>query len=523
MLETVDLSKKLDKEAYKELFPQLRHRLWELQREAYEKGMPTLIVFEGWDASGKGDSIRYLTRYLDPRGCHVHPISAPLEEERLRPFLWRYWTKIPGKGQMAIFDRSWYGRVMVQRIDKMCTEDEWRRAYSEIDQFERQLVDDGTVIVKFWLHITKKEQRKRFRQAAKDPFLRWTVQKEDWRHHKQYRKYLEAVEEMLERTSTHYAPWTVVAATDRRFRRVKVFQTICESMQAGLKRLAQIRAVAPVEPPKKAKKSAKKSGAGRKDATPDEADAAVPALGRMPTILDSVDLSVSMDKEEYTRELKKWQLRQRELEFACYKHRMPVIIVYEGWDAGGKGGNIRRVTETLDPRGYSVIPIAAPTGDEKTHHYLWRFWRQIPKAGHLAIFDRSWYGRVMVERIEGFCTEAEWRRAFQEIREFERHLTDYGTVLVKFWLHISPEEQLRRFQERDNVTYKKYKLTDEDWRNRMKWDEYHQAVVDMLHETSTTSAPWTVVEGNCKYYARVKALRTIATAIEQELGRKRRA
>ena len=510
MLETVDLAKKLDKAVYRDLFPKLHHRLWELQRETYEKGMPTLILFEGWDAAGKGDSIQRLARWLDPRGCHVHPISAPLEDERLRPFLWRYWIKIPGKGQMAIFDRSWYGRVLVQRIDGLCTEEEWRRAYSEIDQFERQLVDDGTVIVKFWLHISRKEQAKRFRQAQKDPFLKWTVQKEDWRHHKQYDKYLQAVEEMLERTSTHYAPWTVVEATDRRFRRVRIFQTICEAMQSGLKRLAATsRAPAPSPEPADAPAAP----------APDD----VPALKHLPTILDTVDLDASMTKEEYRPALKQWQLRLRELEFGCYKHRTPVVIVYEGWDAGGKGGNIRRVTETLDPRGYSVTPIAAPTGDEKTHHYLWRFWRQLPKAGHLAIFDRSWYGRVMVERVEGFCTEDEWRRAFQEIREFERQLTDFGTVLVKFWMHISPEEQLRRFQERDSVTYKNYKLTDEDWRNRLKWDAYREAVVDMLHETSTTAAPWTVVEANCKYCARVKALKTLCEAIEQGLdGRGRR-
>ncbi|MFH1740848.1 MAG: phosphate--AMP phosphotransferase [bacterium] len=497
MLETVDLSQKLGKEDYKEWFPRLKEDLRRLQQEVREAGIPVVILFEGWDASGKGDSISQLVDRLDPRGFRVHPISAPLPEELYRPFLWRFWTKAPGRGQIGIFDRSWYGRVMVERVDKLCTPEQWHQAYQEINEFERQLVDDGTIIVKLWLHISKKEQKKRFKQCEKDPFMKWKVTKEDWKHYKQYKTHLQVTEEMLERTSTHYAPWTIVEATDRRFRRVKIFKTIVEAVQAALNK--------------------KRSQAATHEDVHKQIEVA--ALKDMPSVLDRVDLSLSFEREEYQKKLLKGQVRLRELEFECFKHRMPVIVVYEGWDAGGKGGNIKRVTQNLDPRGYSVTPIAAPSGEEKTHHYLWRFWNQIPKAGHIAVFDRSWYGRVMVERIEGFCTTTEWRRAFQEINEFERQLYHFGMVIVKFWLHISKEEQLRRFEERKTIDYKAYKLTDEDWRNRERWDQYREAVVEMLQRTSTTCAPWTVVEGNCKWWARVKSIETIIEAIEKGLKR----
>ncbi|MCX7826370.1 MAG: phosphate--AMP phosphotransferase [Verrucomicrobiae bacterium] len=494
MLENVDLTKELDKETFHKMLPGLQDRLRDLAHQIYDAGIPVIIVFEGWDAAGKGTNINRLVERLDPRGFKVHPISAPLEEERLRPFLWRFWNRIPARGQIAIFDRSWYGRVLVERIDKLCAKEEWQAAYGEIRDFERQLADDGTVLVKFWLHISKKEQRKRFEKCETDPFLRWKVEKEDWKRHRQYKKYYRAAEEMFEKTSTAYAPWTIVEAENRRFASVKVLQTVCDAMAEALRKKRATPAAAPAKPPARAR---------------------LPI--RVPTILDKVDLSKKLDKDQYSKQLKKLQVRLRELEFAIYRRRLPVVVLYEGWDAAGKGGNIKRLTQTLDPRGYSVIPIAAPTGEEKTHHYLWRFWRQIPKAGHLAIFDRTWYGRVLVERVEGFCTEQEWKRAYQEINEFESQLASFGTVLCKFWLHISKDEQLRRFKERESTAYKRYKLTEEDWRNREKWPQYELAVVDMLEKTSTTYAPWTIVEANCKWYARVKTLATLVKAIERGL------
>jgi polyphosphate:AMP phosphotransferase len=498
MLETLDLDKSISKEAYSKSFPELRDKLRALQRQTYDAKIPVAVVFEGWDAAGKGETVSKLVERLDPRGVKVHPISAPLEEERLRPFLWRFWTKVPGRGEMAVFDRSWYGRVLVERVEKLIRPEQWRSAYNEIAQFERMLTDDGMVIVKFWLHISEKEQKKRFKEIEKSKYDSWRVTKEDWEHHKQYDEYAQAAEEMFERTNTAYAPWTIVEATDKRYRLIKVFKTLADAMQTALN--AKAEPVAPKRAPR--------------------ASVTVQALKEIETVLDKVDLTQSLKRKEYEEQLKEYQYRLRELEFKCYEGRRPVIVGYEGWDAAGKGGNIRRVTEALDPRGYTVVPIAAPKGDDATHHYLWRFWRQLPKAGHLAIFDRTWYGRVMVERIEGFCTEAEWRRAYQEINEFELSLTNFGLILVKFWLHISKEEQLRRFKERQKIEYKQYKITDEDWRNREKWDAYRQAVVDMIQNTSTSYAPWTIVEANDKLFARIRALSTIVEAIERGLGAK---
>jgi polyphosphate kinase 2 (PPK2 family) len=229
-------------------------------------------------------------------------------------------------------------------------------------------------------------------------------------------------------------------------------------------------------------------------------------------MLETIDLTLSLDRETYVRELTRYQLQLRELGYQVYAQKRPVVIVYEGWDAAGKGGNIKRITEKLDPRGYVVHPIAAPAGEDKTHHYLYRFWRRLPERGQIALFDRSWYGRVMVERVEGFCTEEEWKRAYREINAFERQIVDYGAILSKFWIHISKEEQLRRFEERKDTPYKSWKLTDEDWRNREKWDRYEEAVNEMLLKTSTITAPWTIVEGNDKWWARVKTLRTLVEA-----------
>jgi len=234
-------------------------------------------------------------------------------------------------------------------------------------------------------------------------------------------------------------------------------------------------------------------------------------------MLDTVDLSLTLDRDTYIRELTRYQIELRELGYQVYVQKRPVVLVFEGWDAAGKGGNIKRITEKLDPRGYVVHPIAAPQGEDKTHHYLYRFWRRLPERGQIAIFDRSWYGRVMVERIEGFCSEDAWKRAYREINAFERQLVDYGTILLKFWVHISKEEQLRRFEEREHIQYKSWKLTDEDWRNREKWDAYEAAVSEMLLKTSTLTAPWTIVEGNDKFWARVKTLRTLVEALAREL------
>ncbi len=492
MLENIDLSRKLSKPEYKAAIGSLETKMGILQREARALGVPVVIVFEGWDAAGKGTMINRLLLAMDPRGFNVYPTNPPDEDERFRPFLWRFWTRTPARGRFAIFDRSWYGRVMVERVDKLVRKKVWQRAYEEINAFERQLVDNGAVVVKFFLHISKATQKKRFRKLQKDPVTAWKVTRDDWRHHKQYDKYLLAVDEMIEKTSRAHAPWTVVEAHDQRYATVKIFKTVIRAVEA---RLAA----------SKRKKPAARSP---------KPSVEVP----IESVLDRVDLSQTLSRAEYEKRIDRLQERMWEVEHRIYSERVPLVILYEGWDAGGKGGNIKRLVSNMDPRGYEVIPIAAPNDIEKAHHYLWRFWQHLPKAGHIAIFDRTWYGRVLVERVEGFCTEAEWRRAYSEINELEAHLADYGTVLVKFWLEISKDEQLKRFRARQGTPIKRWKITYEDWRNREKWPQYRLAVDEMLVRTSTTHAPWTIVEANCKLFARVKTLETVLAAVERRLG-----
>jgi polyphosphate:AMP phosphotransferase len=491
MLETVDLRRKLGRAEYEKVFRPLRDRLSLLQRAVFEARIPVLVVFEGWDAAGKGDTIEKLVGRIDPRGYEVHVTRAPTEEEELRPFLWRFWVRLPERGGMGIFDRSWYRRVLSDRVERGVPKAAWRTAYDEINQFERMLTDDGALIVKFFLHIGREEQRRRFEKMERSANEAWRVTRQDWKAHRKYGDYAEAAEEMLERTSTPWAPWTVVPATDKRLRRVRVFEALAEAMERALAAHEEKRAAVKKKAPKP------------------------PRLER--TVLDDADLGRKLPDEKYQKELSRWQDRLRELEFACYRRRVPVVVGYEGWDAAGKGGSIRRVIGSLDPRGYTVIPIAAPKGDEATHHYLWRFWKRIPKAGHIAIFDRTWYGRLLVERVEGFCAEPEWRRAFHEINEFERSLANFGAVLVKFWLHVSQETQLARFKEREKDPTKRYKITDEDWRNREKWQLYRTAVHDMVSQTSTSYAPWTIVEADDKNWARIRCLKTLVEAVERRL------
>lgn len=495
MLELVDLTKRLDKDVYERVFPQLEIQLGECQRAAREAGVPVVIVFEGWDAAGKGMVINRLAQVLDPRGAHVHPIFAADENERLHPWMWRFWNKLPAAGQFVVLDHSWYMRVLRERLSGSISRRDCEEAYDEIQQFERQLADAGTVIVKFWLHIDKDEQRRRFAKLRKTPATAWKVGRAERRQYRRYDKWLKAAEDMLERTDAAEAPWTVVEATNGRFCRVKCFETIVAAVENELKRR---RDNPPPQP--------KPMPAPVRSATDEN------------TVLDRLDKDLTVSREVYEKELDRLQRKLFRLEHELYMARIPAVIVYEGVDAGGKGGNIKRLTRGLDPRGYEVVPIAAPTAEELAHHYLWRFWREAPKAGHITIFDRSWYGRVLVERVEGFCGEADWKRAYREINEFERQLADFGTVIVKFWLQISQEEQLRRFKAREETPEKSWKITDEDWRNRGKWLEYKTAVVEMLNRTSTTFAPWTVLEADCKLYARLKSLRTVANALENALG-----
>ncbi|MEI8372834.1 MAG: polyphosphate:AMP phosphotransferase [Planctomycetota bacterium] len=503
MLELIDLEQAISKEDYDKQFPLLEQELGECQRLARAAGVPIIVVFEGWDASGKGTVINRLAQALDPRGFKVHPTLAPNETERFHPWMWRFWNNLPAAGDWAIFDRSWYRRGLEDYLEESVNKHQVLQALEDIRQFEQELADSGAVIVKFWLHISKREQKKRFRLLLDSQATAWKIGKAERRQHRHYDAWLPAVEEMITRTNSVAAPWTIVEATQRRFARVTVFRTLIAAVREAID---SHRLPAGEEPPRVQ---------AEVTLPPLPVDAETPAG----TILDRVEVSLSLDWETYEAQRKELNERLLKAEHELYIARIPAVICYEGWDAGGKGGNIKRLTQGLDPRGYEVVPFAAPTQEEKAHNYLWRFWRCIPKAGHITIFDRTWYGRVLVERVEGFCSEADWKRAYDEINQFERQLTDFGAVIVKFWLQIDAEEQLRRFQERQNTPYKQWKITDEDWRNREKRPKYEPAVVEMLRRTSTPHAPWTILEANCKYYARIKALRTVAEALEKAVGK----
>ena len=493
MLEKIDLSKKVDKKTYRRVMDEAEEKLGLLQRECKDAGIPVILVFEGMGAAGTGVQINRLIQALDPRGFDVYACDRPTEDEQMRPFLWRYWTKTPAKGRIAVFDRSWYRSVQVDRFDGLTPEDKLGDAYQDILSFEKQLCDDGTVIMKFFLYIDKDEQKRRFKKLEGSKETSWRVTDEDWNRNKYFGRYLKMNEEMLEKTDTDYAPWVIIEAVDKDYAALKIASTVMDRLEYELEH---------------SRPEEEKTAQGQEAKIRERFKNGV---------LSGIDLSKSLTEEEYKTRLKKLQKRLAELHSELYRLRIPVVIGFEGWDAGGKGGAIKRLTSNLDPRGYRVNPTAAPNDIEKVHHYLWRFWNNVPKAGHIAVFDRTWYGRVMVERIEGFCSEAQWRRAYQEINEMESHMANAGAVVLKFWLHIDKDEQERRFRERQANPTKQWKITDEDWRNREKWDQYEEAVNEMLIRTSTTYAPWIVVEGNDKRYARVKVLQTVVDALEKKI------
>ena len=507
MLEKVDLTKKMSKEEFKQKMPELEQKIGRLQRQCRDLNIPVMVVFEGFGASGKGVQIGRLIQSLDPRGFKVFVIQKETEEERMHPFLWRFWMKTPARGRISIYDGSWYRKVLIDRFEKRTKKKEIPKIYQSICSFEKQLTDDGNVIIKLFLDISKKEQKKRFKKLLENKETAWRVTKGDLERNQKYEIYQSYIEDMLQQTDTDYASWNIIEATDKRFATVKIYTTVIKAMEEQVRRALKEQAL------KESEKVTEKNDKSAGSIT--EADETAKDLQQ--SVLAKADLTLSCTKEEYKRKLKKLQDKLELLHGELYRRRIPVVLGFEGWDAGGKGGAIKRLTSQLDPRGYRVNPTAAPNDIEKVHHYLWRFWNNVPKAGHIAIFDRTWYGRVMVERIEGFCSEAEWKRAYQEINEMESHMANAGAVVLKFWLHIDKDEQERRFKERQADPMKQWKITDEDWRNREKWDRYEEAVNEMLVRTSTTYAPWIVVEGNDKRYARVKVLRTVVDALEKKI------
>jgi len=484
-------SHELDDDQYHAIHDSQRTRLGALQRQAYDLGLPVIILFEGWYGSGISQMVHDLNRTLDPRGFSYHPIAAPGPLAREHHFLWRFWIRTPAKGRIAIFDRGWYARTILDRMDPRKESRVSGSHVKEILGFERTLADSGVALVKMFLHISKKEQKERLRRLKKDPLTMGYLEGDLDRYIK-YREYHSLVEDLLSRTSTGQSPWHVIDAAEKRYTAVTVFDTIIRRMEDAIKESAHDYA----QPGK----------------TPvNHGDNRSPK-GSSP--LGNADLTLSLDRTEYDSRMNSLGNALAESQIRLYKEKVPLILLFEGWDAAGKGGNIMRVTRSLNPRGYSVMPVGPPDAGERAHHYLWRFFPALPARGHITIFDRSWYGRVLVERIEGLCTEDEWNRAYREIREFEGSLVDDGAIIRKFWLHIDRDEQIRRFNERMADQDKQWKITDEDWRNRARWDEYEEAVDQMIAQTSTPDAPWTIVEANDKYYSRVKTLQVIVDAID---------
>jgi polyphosphate:AMP phosphotransferase len=496
MFETAELGHKVTKEEYQERVLVLRQRLLRAGNRLLKADFPVIVVFAGVDGAGKSESANLLTAWMDPRRVVTHAYSVPTQEELERPTFWRYWLALPPKGHIGLFLSAWYSSPLLQRVYGETTQAQLDDRLDRIAAFERTLANDGALIVKFWMHLGRKAQRKRLKSLEADPHLSWRVTKRDWKHWRMYDRFIPVAEHVIMRTSTGRAPWTIVEGYDARYRSLKVGSVLLEALQARLARMeteteTRTHLAAPAQLPP----------SDRIDVTEGPDHQPVPV-----TILSRLDTGLTLPKPEYVERLARAQGRLNELFRRLAAQGRSMALVFQGWDAAGKGGAIRRLTAALDARDYEVVPVGAPTDEERAHHYLWRFWRHLPRGGRLIVFDRSWYGRVLVERVEGFATEDEWRRAYAEINDFEQQIVEHGDVLAKFWIHITYEEQARRFEERERLAHKRWKLTQEDWRNRARWSDYELAVNDMIEHTSTGIAPWTLVEGNDKRYARVKVI-----------------
>jgi polyphosphate:AMP phosphotransferase len=492
VLESAEIGHKIEKRVYAREEPKLRDALLNAQFDLSESGRgPVLLVISGVEGGGRGETANKLTEWMDPRHIHVVAFGPRTADELSRPAPWRYWRALPPKGRLGIFMNAWYNEMILEHLRGASDNVELHARLQSIRQHEQMLADEGLVLLKFWIHLARKDQKKRLKALDKDPRTSWRVTRADWQAYRVYNRSHDLWEHLLRETSTGEAPWYVVEGSDEHYRDLTVGKILLKAMRAMLAETA---------------------------ATPKHTSAP-PA----PSVIDNVklirdlDLSQRLSRTEYGKALEKHQGRLarfvRHKRFA--KHSL--VLVFEGVDAAGKGGAVRRVTGALDARQYVTVPIAAPTDEERSQPYLWRFWKNIPPRGGIVIFDRSWYGRVLVERVEGYASVSDWMRAYVEINQFEEQLVDGGAVVVKFWLQISQQEQLKRFKARERTSFKRFKITPDDWRNRKKWHQYERAVSDMVDRTSTEIAPWTLVEAEDKYFARLKVLKTIVDRLKEAL------
>ena len=481
-----------EEEVLKERLKEERAKLFGYQMKLKDARLPVMVIFEGWDAAGKGSILGKVIKNIDPRFFQVATKDAPpTPDEARRPFLYRYFVEIPEAGKFKFFDTCWMKEVTDGVFRGELDKEAYESRIRSINMIERQLTDNGYLVMKFFFHISRKEQKRRLETLRASKDTSWRVSSEDMKQNENYDKCLKIFDRYLHDTNRSTAPWYIIDAKEKKWAELQVIHYLNQGIDTALKNSSQ----------------------------------AVPILQntfrmkQMPLLKD-IPLDKTISDEEYKSELKRLQAELHRLHNVVYRKKIPVIIAYEGWDAAGKGGNIKRITGALDPRGYIVHPIASPEPHEKARHYLWRFWNRLPKTGHIAVFDRTWYGRVMVERLEGFCSENDWQRAYNEMNEFEKELTDWGAVVIKFWVQIDSDTQLARFTERQNTPEKQWKITDEDWRNREKWDLYEDAINEMLQKTNTSFAPWYVLESVDKKYARIRALQIVVDRLKKACDKK---
>ncbi len=495
MFEAAELGQRVAKAEFKQRQGELRARLLTLQYRTLELArFPVLVDFAGVDGAGKGSTTNLLNTWMDPRWLRSIGYQAPTVEERARPRFWRYWRDLPPKGRIGLYLSGRYSRPLLGRVYRDIDELEFDRRLAEIIRFENALADDGALVLKFWMHLSEQQQQARFDELSADPMQSYRVTDDDRRNHEHYGDFIAAAEQIITRTNRGSAPWNIVEGADANYRHLRVGEIIAAELSRHLDMQAAVSPTA-------------------------AATRVVDAPNTRPsTVFDKLDLSASVPRQEYRKKLRRRQARLGELGRTAFDKGISTVLVFEGPDASGKGGAIRRTVWSLDARKCRVHQFAAPTDEERAHHYLWRFWKKLPRAGYVNVFDRSWYGRVLVERAEGYASEDEWRRAYNEINDFETQIVDHGILLLKFWLHISKDEQLARFEEREKSPYKHWKLTEEDWRNREQWDSYELFAQDLLQYTSTSKAPWIVVPANDKSYTRLKVLKTVIDHLKERVN-----
>ena len=491
MFEVAELKNKVSKADYDAEVSVIREQLLDVQQKLESAGIPVLIMIAGLDSAGKGDLIGKLNEWFDPRFMSTHAFGCPSDEEKERPLHWRYWMSLPPRGHIAIYAMGWYGQVLSDRLNDRIGTGKLEKELTHINKLEKDLTDDGALIIKFWLHLSKKQQKKIVAKLEENPETRWRVTETEKRHLKLYDPFVEICEQVLRHSSTPEAPWIIINGYDAGYRRLTAARHIIQRCMLRMETLPGI--------------------------VPAAVGESIAHVQSGVSLLSSLDMTKKLERADYQEKLARCQGNISQLSHKARQQKRSTLLLFEGWDAAGKGGVIRRITHAMDARNYRVIPVAAPTDEEKAHHYLWRFWRHLPRDGKVTLYDRSWYGRVLVERVENFANTAEWMRAYSEINDFEEELTEHGIILLKFWMHIDKDEQLRRFKQREDTIYKRYKITADDYRNRDKWDFYESAVNEMITRTSTEYAPWHVIEANDKYYARVKVLSELCKAYEKAL------